>query len=263
MKDISPELKELLLKYHGDEKRALKEESNPDYFFALSVIRENVLEWYEFNPDASLLEVGSGCGALTGLFARRVREVTVLDDREDNLEVNRMRHGAHSNIRYVKGSLADCQEGSFDYVVMVGSLKEPFEANVDRAKSLLKPNGTLILAADNRLGIKYRAGAKPDETSLLRKEMAALLCGKNGEKGGTIQWYYPMPDYRLPATIYSEEYLPVKGELTHAILAYDYPEYLKFDPGRMYDEICEAELFEEFANSFLAIWSSHEKDEVY
>lgn len=263
MKDISPEIKELLLKYHGDEKRALKEEVNPDYFFALSVIRENVLEWYEFDPAASLLEVGSGYGALTGLFSRRVREVTVLDEKEENLEVNRMRHEACHNIRYVRGSLLDCQEGPFDYVVLAGSLTEPYEANVDRAKSLLKPGGTLIVASDNRLGIKYRAGAKPDDSALLRKELAEVLCGRNGEKGGTIQWYYPMPDYRLPITIYSEEYLPAKGELTHAILAYDYPEYIKFDPGRMYDEICEAELFEEFANSFLAIWSSHEKDEVY
>lgn len=69
-----------------------------------------------------------------------------------------------------------------------------------------------------------------------------------------------MPDYRLPVTIYSDEHLPVKGELAHAVLAYDYPEYIRFDPGKFYDEICEAGVFETFANSFLAIWSSYEED---
>ena len=69
MGNISSEVKDLLIKYHGDTKLAMKEEPELKYFLALSVIRENVLEWFEFKEGASLLEVGSGCGALTGLTA--------------------------------------------------------------------------------------------------------------------------------------------------------------------------------------------------
>lgn len=256
MGDICSEIKNLLIKYNGDTKLALKEEPELRYFLALSGTRENVLEWYGFDPGASLLEVGSGLGALTGLYSRRVKDVTVLDEDEEDLEVNRLRHGKCTNIRYVKGNLDTLEGETFDYVIMAGSLKMPYAAQIGRAKSLLKPGGTLIVAVDNRLGVKYQSGAKPDETCLRKDELTELLCG-------SIQYYYPMPDYRLPVTIYSADHLPAKGELAHAVIAYDYPEYIRFDPGKLYDEICEAGLFEQFANSFLAIWSSHEEDEVY
>lgn len=257
MDAISLELKRLLSDYHGDAKLALSEEPKLEYFYALSKIRENLLEWYDFSPSASLLQIGSGYGALTGLYGRRVKEVTVLDEDKDDLDVNWMRHGVCSNIRYVEGSLDALAGTTFDYVVMVGSLKAPFEIQVNKAKALLNPGGTLILAADNRLGIKYKAGARPHGASLLKQEVEALLSG-----GKTLEFYYPMPDYCLPVTVYSDGRLPLKGELSHAVLAYDYPEYVRFDPGKLYDEICESGLFEAFANSFLAIWSSHEKDEV-
>lgn len=279
MNDVSPELKNLLREYQGDTYRILKEHPQLDYLYALSDMRENLLEWFDFEENASLLQVGSDYGALTGLFARRVGQVTVLDDEGANLEVNRMRHGAAENVSYVPGSLMDYTGNGFDYVVMVGSLRAAgasahgsagasahgsvaasphdcsCQAQIDKAKSLLKPGGKLILAVCNRLGLKYQAGAKPDSVRLSRVETAELF-----GHGGTLEFYYPMPDYRLPLTIYSDSYLPAKGDLTHAILAYDYPKYLRFDLGRMYDEVCEGKQFETFANSFLTIWSSHEED---
>lgn len=258
MNDISPEIRNLLLKYDGDTKKLLQENPNLDYLYALSDIRENILEWYEFEPGASLLQVGSDYGALTGLYSRRVSQVTVLDPSRNNLSVNRLRNEKRENIRYVTGDLASFEEEGFDYVVMVGSLKPPYDAQVKKAKSLLKPEGKLILAVCNRLGLKYQAGAVPDPDRLSRAELFELLCGREGE--GRAEFYYPMPDYRLPITLYSDRYLPGKGDLTHAILAYDYPKYLRFDLGKMYDEVCEGKQFETFANSFLTIWSRHEEN---
>ncbi|MEY8354069.1 methyltransferase domain-containing protein [Lachnospiraceae bacterium 54-53] len=259
MSDISPEIRSLLLKYHGDTKKLLQENPNLEYLYALSDIRENVLEWYGFEAGASLLQVGSDYGALTGLYSRRVREVTVLDPNSGSLSVNRLRNGERENIRYVAGELADFEEPGFDYVVMVGSLKQPYDVRVKKAKSLLKPQGKLILAVCNRLGLKYQAGAVPDADCLSRTELFELLCGREGTDG-RAEFYYPMPDYRLPITLYSDGYLPGKGDLTHAILAYDYPKYLRFDLGKMYDEVCEGKQFETFANSFLTIWSRHEEN---
>ena len=73
MNDLSPEIRNLYQKYHGDIKKLLQENPNPDYLYALSDIRENLLEWYDFDENASLLQVGSDYGALTGLYSRRVR----------------------------------------------------------------------------------------------------------------------------------------------------------------------------------------------
>lgn len=259
MKDISPEIRNLLSKYNGDTKKLLKENPNQDYLYALSDIRENILEWYGFDEKASLLQVGSDYGALTGLYSRRVSQVTVLDPNRNNLSVNRLRYQNQENIRYVTGDLDSFEEYGFDYVVMVGSLTSPYDGQIKKAKSLLKPQGKLILAVCNRLGLKYQAGAVPDKDRLSRAEVLELLCGREGTDG-RAEFYYPMPDYRLPITIYSDGYLPGKGDLTHAILAYDYPKYLRFDLGKMFDEVCEGKQFETFANSFLIIWSRHEEN---
>lgn len=259
MNDLSPELRNLYTKYQGDTKAILKDNPNLDYMYALSDIRENLLEWYQFEENASLLQIGSDYGALTGLYSRRVKEVTVLESNQNNLSFNRLRHQKRDNIKYVTGNLDTFPEEHFDYVVMVGSLEEPYEEQIKKAKTLLKPEGKLIISLCNRLGLKYQAGAVSDQTKLSRQEVLELLCGE-GETEGNVEFYYPMPDYKLPVTIYSDSYLPSKGDLTHAILAYDYPKYLRFDLGKMFDEVCEGKQFQTFANSFLTIWSRHEED---
>ncbi len=259
MNDLSPEIRNLYVKYQGDIKTLLKENPNLDYMYALSDIRENLLEWFEFDESASLLQIGSDYGALTGLYSRKVKQVTVLDSNHNNLSFNRLRHQKRDNISYVTGNLDTYAGERFDYVVMIGSLEEPYEEQIRKAKALLKPEGTLILSLCNRLGLKYQAGAIANQSRLSRQELLELLCG-NEELDGTAEFYYPMPDYKLPVTIYSDSYLPSKGDLTHAILAYDYPKYLRFDLGKMFDEVCEGKEFQTFANSFLTIWSRHEED---
>lgn len=259
MNDLSPEIRSLYQRYQGDKKRLLQENPNLDYLYALSDIRENLLEWYEFDKGASLLQIGSDYGAMTGLYSRKVSHVTVLDSCHNNLSFNRLRHEKRTNIHYVNGDFDALSEETFDYIVFAGSLKAPVKQQVERARTLLKPGGKLIIAVCNRLGLKYQAGAPADEVRLSKTELTELLRGSDGRKGKAV-FYYPMPDYKLPVTIYSESYLPAKGDLTHAILAYDYPKYLRFDLGKMFDEVCEGKQFEVFANSFLTIWSCDEKD---
>ncbi len=147
MNDISPELKKLFVKYNGDTKKLLQENPNLDYLYALSDIRENLLEWYEFDEEGSLLQVESDYGALTNLYSRRVKEVTVLDPDSNNLSFNRLRNEKQGNIRYITGDLDTFEEEGFDYVVLVGSLKPPYDKHIRKAKSLLKPEGKLILSA--------------------------------------------------------------------------------------------------------------------
>ena len=259
MNDISPELRKLYQNYNGDIKTLLKENPRLDYLYALSEIRESLLEWFEFKPEGTLLEVGSDYGALTGLYAKRVKEVTVLDPSQNNISFNRLRYQKRDNIRYVTGELLTyTSEEKYDYIVFAGSLTQSYQEEIRKAKSLLKPTGTLIVAITNRLGLKYFAGAANEPFKCSKAELTELLNG--GEDKGTLDYYYPMPDYKLPVTLYSDGYLPGKGDLTHAILAYDYPKYLRFDLGKMFDEVCEGKQFETFANSYLTIWSRHEEN---
>ena len=68
-------------------------------------------------------------------------------------------------------------------------------------------------------------------------------------------FYYPMPDYKLPREVYSDSYLPGPGSIRNTAVAYDRDRFLFFDESKAFDAICEDGLFPQFANSFLIISS--------
>lgn len=250
MREISQEVLALLEQYGTNYKQALKENRKLEYLYALAEMRENLLEWYDFKKDAKLLQVGADYGALTGLYSRQVKQVTVLDSSKEAILVAKARYKEASNIVYEEGELCDHKTASYDYVILAGSLQKSYSEQIEQAKRILNPGGILIVAACNKLGMKYWAGANRDEVSVTKRQLEKCL------EGGT--WYYPMPDYRLPSVIYSESYLPKKGDLTDALAVYDYPKYLLMDVGAAYDMVCEDAQFENFANSFLVIWGKGE-----
>jgi len=47
--------------------------------YHLSEVRTNILNWYPFEPGAHVLEVGAGCGAITGTIAEKVEKVTIVN----------------------------------------------------------------------------------------------------------------------------------------------------------------------------------------
>lgn len=211
-----------------------------------------------FDPEGALLQVGADYGAMTGLFRQSVAEVTVLDEDANALETVKLRYPMARNIRLKQSTLAGYaaglpQEDLYDYVVFAGTLRAPYEENIRAAKSLLKPDGVLIVAAANSLAMKYWAGTAREENALSKKKLLELLSGEN------THFYYPMPDYRTPVSIYSDSYLPKKGDLTRVVPAYDYPRYHMMDMGEGFDEVCEAGVFDLYANSYLVFWSADRK----
>jgi len=262
--DISREIEEILETYEGDRKRALQEHPRLDYLYALSSQRENLMDWYPFRPEGRLLEAGSGLGALTGVYSRKLAEVVVVDPSEEDLRVNRLRHvkqGGQENIHYYTGTIMDYaasgEAGTFDYIVFAGSLDQDSQAQIQAAKALLKPDGELIAVTCNPFGMKYWAGAPRDAHSFSKRALERLLKGDQDQ--GDLCFYYPMPDYKLPVTIFSDAYLPGKGDLTDTITAYDYPKYLLMDIGAAYDAVCEDGQFDQYANACFAVWSPDKK----
>ncbi|MCI8725561.1 MAG: glycosyltransferase [Hungatella sp.] len=266
MSEFDRELIEILETYGGNRKQALREKPGLEYLYALSDLRENLMDWYPFCPEGRLLQVGSDYGALTGVYSRKTAMVDVLDVSEENLKVNWLRHvqaEGRENINYYTGSIeayqdSMCRDG-YDYIVFAGSLGENSREQIQAAKRLLKPEGQLLVAVCNPFGMKYWAGAKKDSFSFSKNQTEKLLT--EGEPGGSLKFYYPMPDYKLPVTIFSDRYLPAKGDLTDTITAYDYPKYLLMDVGASYDAVCEDGQFDQYANSFFAVWTREKKEE--
>ena len=63
--------------------------------------------------------------------------------------------------------------------------------------------------------------------------------------------YYPYPDYKFPMEIYSDAYLPKKGELNDNARNADRDRYVLFQETAAYNTLIGEGLFPEFSNSFL------------
>ena len=87
----------------------------------------------------------------------------------------------------------------------------------------MKPEGTLYFAAENAAGVRYWMGAERFDVSFLRAEVLELLESLEGTYGGSSLLYYPVPDYRYPAAVYSDAYLPENGEVTNISARLDGP----------------------------------------
>lgn len=210
--------------------------ANPSWAstYHLSPVRENLLNWVDFGKHKTVLEVGAGVGALTGLLSRRAGQVTALELTQTRALVNAYRHRRANNLQVVVGNLEQFAEHSqkqFDFVVCVGVLEyagrfinspAPFATFLNMLRAQLKPTGTLLLAIENKLGLKYLSGAKEDHVGRYleniegyphydgiatfgKRELLTML----SEAGFNYSdFYYPFPDYKLPHTLYSDNYLP-------------------------------------------------------
>lgn len=255
----------------------LQKEENPAFLYHFSPIRQNVLRWFEFDSKASLLEIGAGCGAITGLFCENVEQVVAIDLSKRRSTINATRHKQYSNLEIYVGNFADITlEQKFDYISLIGVLEysayymdsqEPFLDLLKKVKTMLKPGGKILIATENKYGLKYWAGAPETYTGGLfegiegyEKEESVRTFSKKSlkkllENAGFSKnaFYYPVPDYRLPLEIYSEKHLPKSGDITNISPAYDRPRYEFFDERLAFSTICEDGLFEGFANSFIVV----------
>lgn len=247
------------------------------FLYHLSPIRENLLEWYDFNPQGSVLEIGAGCGAITGLFCRRLKRVVAIDLSKKRSTINATRNKEYSNLEIIVGNFEDVKiEEKFDYVTLIGVFEysnyyingeKPYEQMLESVKQYLKPDGKLLIAIENKYGLKYWSGATEDHTgnyfdglknyasvdrvrTFSKNQLTKLLIDSGFSKN---EFYYPMPDYKLPNEIYSDNYLPQKGSLRNVSTSYDRERYELFEEELAFDDICEDGRFPEFANSFLVI----------
>lgn len=255
----------------------LMEENEWAFLYHFSPIRQNVLDWYDFDKEATVLEIGAGCGAISGLFCKKTKQVTAVDLSKKRSYINAYRNKDYDNLEIIVGNFEDIEfREKYDYISLIGVLEysiyyinsdNPFEDMLKKVKSLLKPNGKLLLAIENKYGLKYWAGATEDHTGKLydgiqgyngvdrvrtfSKDRLNNLLKKAGfEKN---DFYYPVPDYKLPLEIYSEKYLPKPGDIKANTPAYDRDRYIVFNEVLAYKSLCEDGMFEQFANSFIVI----------
>ena len=273
---------------NSDFETVLKKDNRWQILYHFSDIRENLLEWYPFSKNGTTLEIGAGCGAMTGLLCRKTEHVTSVELSIKRSHVNAYRNKDCDNLKIVVGNFEDIEPslGNFDYITLIGvweysasyiSSTDPYRKMLSIALKHLKPNGNIFIAIENKMGIKYWNGAVEDHTGVqflgLRnyvdtdkvrtfskpeiETMLRELSVKN------YSFYYPMPDYKLPNVIYSDQYLPKPGSERNYGKDYSGKRQYLFNDALIMDQLCKDNVFPYFANSFLVILGKNSSDMVF
>lgn len=259
--------------------KIIEEKANWPILYHLSPLRENIVDWIPVSPDAKVLEVGSGCGAITGALARKAKEVTCVDLSKKRSMINAYRHSECDNVTIHVGNFKDIEPdlpSDFDYIFLIGVFEygqsymgtdKPFEEFLTIIMKHLAPGGRVVIAIENKYGLKYFAGCMEDHLgtyfsgienyadgggvrTFSRKGLEKIFAACGVKK---YSFYYPYPDYKFMTTVYSDAYLPGKGELSNNLRNFDRDRMALFDERYAFDGIVEDNLFSVFANSFEVI----------
>ncbi len=277
---IENDLLEIVKKYKKEDYQKVIEERNSwPILYHLSDQRANIVEWIPMDPRAKVLEVGSGCGAITGMLAQKAKTVVACDLSRRRSEINATRNSECENVTIHVGNFRDIEPDlpkDFDYIFLIGVFEygqgyigtdSPYERFLRMLGRHLKKGGRIVIAIENRLGLKYFAGCAEDHLGSYftgiegySADSVAKTFSRNGlinifKRCGMNEYhfYYPYPDYKLMTLLHSDSYLPKFGELQDNVRNFDRDRMVLFNEKHAYEDLVKEGMYPEFANSFEVI----------
>lgn len=274
------ELLEIVRKYNEKEyNQIIEERKSWSILYHLSDIRGNIVQWIPFSKTDTVLEVGAGCGAITGVLARKAGKVDCIELSQKRSIVNAERNKNYDNVDIHVGNFQDIEKKlteKYDYITLIGVYEyaasyiksdSPYIEFLNIISKHLKENGKIIIAIENKFGLKYWAGCKEDHVGTYFSGLEGYIgvdnvktFSKNGliklckESGlNDIKFYYPYPDYKFPLSIYSDEFLPGKDELVNNFNNFDNDRMVLFDEAQVFNSLIEDGMFDIFSNSYLML----------
>lgn len=243
-----------------------------------SAKRANLLRPLEKNllTGARILELGCGMGAVTRYLGETAKEVVGVEGSLRRGIIASLRCEDLDNVQIIVDQIQDLPAdlGKFDIVTLIGVLEYARVYNgpsgekklLELARRFLKPGGALILAIENKLGLKYLAGVPEDHLqrrwqgvvngyrdngvqTWSRKELVKLLREAGFNK---ISQFLPIPDYKLPVSVITPAGLKEENLNLGAIL-WDTGRMFEtrpvFNLGEAWESIIDAGLLQDMANS--------------
>lgn len=257
----------------------IEERKSWPVLYHLSPLRGNIVDWLPITKEHKVLEVGAGCGAITDKLSSKASHVVCVDLSARRSMINAYRNQDRDNIEIMVGNFEDIEpalDTDFDYICLIGVFEygasyihteTPYEDFLRIMQKHLKKDGTIVIAIENKFGLKYWAGCKEDHVGTYFSGLEGYPEGGSARtftrKGleeifrkcdvTEYHFYYPYPDYKFPTTIYSDHRLPCPGELTDNMRNFDRDRMVLFHEKYVYDSILEDHYYDIFANSYLAI----------
>lgn len=266
-----------------------------------SELRKQIYDWptrYHFSPQrvdlmrplkhllkGDILEIGSGCGAITRYLAETGDSITAVEGSAKRARITAARCRDLNNVFVYCDNFNDFKsDKKFDVVTLIGVLEyanmfidgeSAPQRMLEKIQTFLKPNGLVIIAIENQLGLKYFAGAPEDHLNIpfasienRYKQNGPVTFGKKTlekqlkETGfGQVDFLYPFPDYKLPQVIVTEEGCATEDMNLSDLLRYKIryiqqtPYSSSFNESKTIPQIVENKLAGDLANSFLIVAS--------
>ena len=91
--------------------------------YHFSHIRENILSWIPFTGEENVLEIGSGCGAVTGALCKKAKKVTCIELSRKRSQINAWRHRDCDNLKILMGNFQEVEKTlteKYDYITLIG-----------------------------------------------------------------------------------------------------------------------------------------------
>ena len=247
----------------------------------------NLMRPFTWDPGCRVLEIGAGDGAITHFLGQTFTKVTAVEHRSDRAEVAAQLTSGMDHVSVVSASAASLTPaGSFDVVCALGTLDECPADTGDGSllirvlrwlKGHLDATGTLVLAVDNKFGLRYFSGMADDHTGRpfdgiegyprdgdqqVRAVARTELVDAMVQAGfGAHTFFYPFPDHHAPRVVVSEKGLesgghqiaefigrPARG--IHSNVAQPH-----FDHGAAWHEVLVNRMGQDLSNSFLVMAS--------
>ena len=252
----------------------LKKDSSWPVFYHLSDIRQNIVNWYPFKKDSTILEIGGGMGAITPYLCSVAKKVVTVESSKRRAKAIELRTKNYNNLEIIVGNFNDIEfDEKFDYITLIGVYEYAlmFTKNKNNAyvellksvKKLLKPNGKILIAIENRFGLKYWCGAREDHTNIVFDGINNYSSDNNFVRtfskadlekifdnvGLKYNFYYPLPDFKFPELILTDE--AVKANKEHSYHPYYSQRFNMFsNETKLFNDILNNNGVDFFANSY-------------
>lgn len=247
-----------------------------DVFSHISDLRHNILKWYPFKKECSILEIGAGMGAITGLFCSVAKKVVAVEKKQSRAEIIKTRFISCTHLTVINDNIFNVElDFKFDYVIIGDTFvyaKKYLKAEnaqqtlIEKAKEFLKEDGTILLATENKLGLKYFSGAVENyshrffsglndfnDYNIIRTFTKSEILNISKACGlKHIKFYYPYPDNIFTLEIYTDDCINTR-EFGAALPDKDLEteRFHFFNEQRMFSILQKENVVTTFANSFL------------
>jgi GT2 family glycosyltransferase/SAM-dependent methyltransferase len=257
--------------------------------YHLSRSRHCLVRPLNITAENRVLELGCGCGAITRYLGEIGADVVGVEGSLCRARIAAERCRGLDNVRVVADDLLRFElDERFDTILLVGVLEyaalfsgreNPFGHYLRSVSRFLSPGGRVVVAIENKLGLKYFNGCREDHVGVQyfgiqdlygprmprtfgRQELVAQLSAAGLPH---VCFYYPFPDYKLPSVVLSDaaltdrEFDPVDLLARSHSRDYSGSPLRNFDDALVFSTLHGDGLLAELSNSFLVVATAEPK----